>query len=68
MNLDPARAPAFHVIELQDANKKNFLFLHFSAHYPFLKEHLHRFAEIKSHEEVRNHKTVGLKVFLTIFA
>jgi hypothetical protein len=47
--------------------QKNFLILHFSAHYPFLKVHSHRFAEIKSHEE-KSHKTVGIKVFLTVFA
>ncbi len=34
--------------------------------YYFLKVHLHHFSKIKNHKEVI--KTVGIKVFLTIFA
>jgi len=49
------------VIDLQDANKKLIFYISFSAYY-FLKVHLHLFSKIRSH------KTVGIKVFLTIFA
>ncbi len=43
---------------------KSIFFLCFSAYY-FLKLHLHHFSKIKSQ---RSHETVGIKVFLTIFA
>jgi hypothetical protein len=58
MNPDPD--PTIFVLNLPDANAK---LLSFSAYY-FLKVHLHRFSKIKSNKEV----TVGIKVFLTIFA
>jgi hypothetical protein len=61
-DLDPD--PAIFFINLQDANKKLF-FKSFSAYY-FLKVHLHHFLEIKSQK--RSHKTVRIKVFLTIYA
>ncbi len=55
------------VIDLQDAKKTNF-FLSFSAHV-FLKVHLHNFTTFfKDKKPKRSHKTVGIKVLLTIFA
>jgi hypothetical protein len=56
--------PAIFVIDLQDANKKIIKKKCFSAYY-FLKVHLHNFSKIKPK---RSYKTVGIKVFLTIFA
>jgi hypothetical protein len=56
--------PAFFVIDLQIANKKIILKKSCSAYY-FLKVHLHHFSKIKV---VKTHKTVGINVFLTIFA
>jgi len=38
------------------------------AAYYFLKIPLHHFSKIKSHQEVPVRKSVGIKVFLTIFA
>ncbi len=60
--MDPDLVPdsSIFVINLQDENKK----LIFKKVY-FLKEHLHHFSKIKSK---RSHKTVGIKVFLNIFA
>jgi hypothetical protein len=58
--MNPDLDPAIFVIGLQDANKKLILKKSFSAYY-FLKLHLHHFSQIKN-------KTVGIKVFLTIFA
>ncbi len=54
---DPAPDPAIFVSDLQDGN--------FFAYY-FLKVHLHHFSKIKRHK--KSHKTVGIKVFLTISA
>ncbi len=51
--------PAIFVIDLQGANKK-LNFLNFFSAYYFLKVHLHK-------KSKRSHKTVGIKVFLTIF-
>jgi hypothetical protein len=52
MDADPASdlAPAIFVIDLQEANKKQF-FPIFSAYY-VLKVHLHHFSKIKRHKEV----------------
>ncbi len=50
--------PAIFVSDLQDVNKKIIFFAYY-----FLKVHLH-FLKIKNH----SHKTVGINVFLTIFA
>jgi hypothetical protein len=61
--MDPDPDIAIFAIDLHEANKKLF-FKSFSAYY-FLKVHLHHFSKIKSQ---RGHKTVGIKVFLTIFA
>jgi hypothetical protein len=47
--------------DLQDVHKKLF-FAYF-----FLKVHLNHFLKITSHKEL-SHKTVGINVFLTIFA
>jgi hypothetical protein len=46
---------------------KNYFYFYFFAFY-FLKVHLHHFSKIKSNKEKRSHKTVGINVFLTIFA
>jgi hypothetical protein len=64
--MDPDSDPdsAIFVNDLQDANKKlNFLQC-FSVYY-FFKVHLNHFTKIKSQ---KSQKTVGIKVFLTIFA
>jgi hypothetical protein len=59
--------PAIFVIDLQDANKK--LILKSSSAFYFLKVHLRHFSKIKSQKEVTKcHKTVGIKVVLSIFA
>jgi hypothetical protein len=60
-DLDPD--PAILVIDLQDATKHQFK-KSLSAYY-FLKVHLYHFSKIKKSK--RSHKTVGIKVFLTIF-
>jgi hypothetical protein len=62
----PLTNGSFFVIDLQEANKKPF-FQSFSAYYS-LKVHLLHFSKTKSQKELRSHKTVGIKVFLTIFA
>jgi hypothetical protein len=62
--LDPY--PAICVIDLQDAGKKLIFNAIFSAYY-FLKLHLHHISKIKSQKESQN-STVGIKVFLAIFA
>jgi hypothetical protein len=62
--LDPY--PAIFVIDLQDAGKKLILNTIFSAYY-FLKLHIHHISKIKSQKESQN-STVGIKVFLAIFA
>jgi hypothetical protein len=56
--------PATFVIDLQDANKTLICKKIFSAYY-FLKVHLHHFSKIR--RQKRSNKTVGIKVFLTIF-
>ena len=58
--------PAIFVIDLQDANKKLFKKKVFLLIMYLLKVHLHHFSRIK--KATRSHKTVGVKVFLTIFA
>jgi hypothetical protein len=58
---DSAPDPCYFRHDVQDANKKLILKKSFSAFY-FLKVHLNHFSKIKSH------KTVWIKVFLTIFA
>jgi hypothetical protein len=66
MHSDSDPDPAIFVIDLQDANKKlPVIKKSFSAYY-FLKVHLHHFSKIKSKK--RSHKTVGINVFLSIFA
>jgi hypothetical protein len=55
--------PAIFVFALQDANNKLIFFL--LVRY-FIKVHLHQFYKIKSHIKKRRHKTVGIKVFLTM--
>jgi hypothetical protein len=59
--VDPDQDPSIFIIDFQDGNKK--LIKSFSAFY-FLKVFLHHFPKKKSK---RNHKTVEIKVFLTIF-
>jgi hypothetical protein len=51
MDPDTAPDPAIFVLDLQDVNKKLFLFLSFSAYY-FLKVDLHHFSKVTSHKEV----------------
>ena len=65
--MDPDQDPAIFVIDLQDANKKLILtkFLFIRIRY-VLKVHLDHFSKIKSPKS--SHKTVEIKVFLTIFA
>jgi hypothetical protein len=52
-------------VTLQDANKKIIKAENFSANQYFLKVHLHHFCTDKKSK--RSHKTVEIKVFLTIF-
>jgi hypothetical protein len=61
-NLDPY--PAIFVIDLEDATKKKFL-KKFSCLLPFEGTFTSFFKDKKSK---RSHKTVGIKVFLAIFA
>jgi len=58
--------PAIFVIDLQN-QQKTYLKKSFSDYY-FLKVYLHHFSKIKSPKEVTKLKTVGIKVFITIFA
>jgi hypothetical protein len=62
---DPTPDPSNFVSDLQDGNLKLF-FSKFFAFY-FMKLHLHHFSKIKSHKKSQN-RTVGIKVFRTIFA
>jgi hypothetical protein len=62
--MDPDLDPAIFVIDLQDFNKYLIFKKGFPAFY-FLKVHFHLFTKIKS---PKSHKTVGIKVVLTIFA
>jgi hypothetical protein len=64
MDPDADADPAIYVIDLQDANKK--LFISFPAYFLF-KVHLCT-SFFKDKKAKRSHKTVGIKVFLTIFA
>jgi hypothetical protein len=63
MDPDPASDPAIFAIDLQDANKKQkvFLLITFCRYRTFTS-----FFRVKKSK--RSHKTVGIKVFLTIFA
>ncbi len=64
MNPDPDPGPAIFDIDLQDANKKLILFsLNFSAYFFFECTFKTFFKDKKSK---RSHKTVGIKVLLTI--
>jgi hypothetical protein len=63
--MDPDSDPAFFIIDLQDDNKKLILkkkifciFLSEGTFTPFFKDK----------KSTRSHKTVEIKVFLTIFA
>jgi hypothetical protein len=55
--------PAIFVIDLQDANKK-LIFIKFFAYY-FLR---YIYIIFKDEKSKRNHKALGIKGFLTIFA
>jgi hypothetical protein len=57
MDPDPDSDPAIFVIDLQD--KKVFCLLHFEGTFTSF---------FKNKKSKRSHKTVGIKVFLTIFA
>jgi hypothetical protein len=57
--------PSIFIIDLQDAYKNKFkkkFFLHIIFKVPVL---LHHFSKVKSKKKV---STIGIKVFLTIFA
>ncbi len=66
MDPDQASDLAIFVSDLQDANKKNFFFLCFSRITVLFECTFTSFFKDKQSE--RNHKTIGIKVFLTIFA
>ncbi len=63
--MDPDPDPAIFITDLQEANKKlikkNFCILLFEG-----TVHLHHFSKMKVKK--RSHKTVVIKVFITIFA
>ncbi len=54
LTYDPDPDPAFFVIDLQDANKKQCLFKHFFCFLLFEKVHIHNFPKIKSKKESQN--------------
>ncbi len=54
--------PAIFVTDLQDANKKLFIFQSFSACY-FLKVHLHQFSKMKSQKESQNSRNQGFSLY-----
>ncbi len=56
--------PAIFVIDLQDANKKTNLKKRFPAYCFFY----YIYIIFKDKKSKRSHKTVGIQVFLTIFA
>ncbi len=60
--MDPDLDPAIFVSDLQTKKLNSFLF--FASLPYFLKVHLHHFSK----KSYRSHKTVGINVFLTIFA
>jgi hypothetical protein len=62
--MDPDPDPPIFVNELQEASKK-LIKKKLSAYY-FLKVHLHHFSKIKSKKKSQN--SIGIKVFLSIFA
>ncbi len=56
--------PAFFVTDLQDANKKQFLFKHFFClRYYFLKVHLHNFSKIKVQKELQKSRNQGFSYY-----
>ncbi len=57
--------PAIFVIDLQDANKKLFFPLSFSAYF-FLKLHSHLFSKIKSQKEVTNNRSQGFAYYICL--
>ena len=63
-DLDPDADPAVFVIDLQDTDKKQFFFLIFC----FLLVEGKFTSFFKDKKSKRSHKTVKIKVFLTIFA
>jgi hypothetical protein len=65
MDPDADPDPSIFIIDLQDANKKLFLFFKFSCILVFKGTFTSFFKDKKSK---RRHKTVEIKVFLTIFA
>jgi hypothetical protein len=69
MDPDPDLDPAIFVIDLQDAIKKLFFLLGFSAYY-ILKVHLHHFIlflKTKSQKHTTK-QHLGIKVFHAFFA
>jgi hypothetical protein len=65
MDPDSDPDPAIFVIDLQDANKKIIFLKKFFCFLLFEGIFTSFFKDIKSR---KSHKTVGIKVFLTIFA
>jgi hypothetical protein len=63
--MDPDPDPAIFIIGLQDANKKQFFLTKFFCILLFEGIFTSSFKDKKSK---RSHKTVEIKVFLTIFA
>jgi hypothetical protein len=68
MDPDADPDPSIFIIDLQDANKKLpvIIFKKSCSAYYFLKVLIHNFSKIKVKR--KSHKTVEIKVFLTIFA
>ncbi len=67
----PASDPAIFVSDLQDCNKNYLFSTFFCLLFLLLLQHLHHFSKIKNHTHYTSHKsdkTVGIYVFLTIFA
>ncbi len=63
--MDPDPDPAFSVVDLQDANKKQIFYFIFSAYY-FLKIHIHLFSKIKSQKESQNSRNQGFSYYFCI--
>jgi hypothetical protein len=65
--MDPDPDPSIFIIDLQDAIKKLICFLKVFVHFTVLFEGTFT-SFFKDKKSKRSHKTVKIKVFLTIFA
>jgi hypothetical protein len=63
MDPDPNSGPAIFAIDLQDANKKQIKKNFFAYYFESIFTSFSKYKKLKS-----SNKTVGVKVFLTIFA